>query len=188
MLPAMSLSKAFDLSLVSRQASHVAKRRVYNFTAASQGSIMGKTFAPNTMGTSIATLAGVFARWRIVKAIFTYLPFQSGSTTPGQVQFGVSDDVGGEGGTSPVPTNAYEVMNLRCATSTCAGESAEFEWKPLDPNKWYYTFGTGTASDQRFVVPGTLYVIYTAGSGTAAAIIDARFTIEFAGDAGDGSQ
>jgi len=141
--------------------------------------------APQTMGTSIATLAGIYLRWRIVKAIFTYVPVV-GQNAVGMIHMGVADDNGAEGGSTPVPINAYEVANLRCAVISSVTESAEFEWKPLDPDRWFYSYGTGTSSDQRWVVPGTFYVQNDGQSSTL--IVHARFHLEFSGEAGDGSQ
>jgi len=134
------------------------------------------------MGQRAAAMAGNFSRYRIIKAIFKHVP-QQGSNAPGRVYMGVNDDNGGEGGSSTVPQDYLQIAELRTSTNISLGGEGEFQWKPIDPEKWYYTYTT-TGNDGRQSVPGTFYAI-TDGFGNSGAFnsrIEALMTVEFAGD------
>jgi len=148
-------------------------------------SVNSRVLAPTQMGSAVGVLAGLFSRFRIIKAIFTYVPFQS--TQPGQITMGVADDNATEGGSSPVPINALEVLDLRSSTQVPIGEGGELVWTPLDPEKKYYTytipFNTTTGADQRDSIPGTFYLF--SDGATINVQITLRVIIEFSGQIAD---
>jgi hypothetical protein len=182
MLGNLSLSKQFEIKAANRQPSCFIRIKHAGFYTANVV-LNGTILQPLTMGARAGVLAGVFTKYRIIKAIFKHVP-QSGSAAPGRVYMGVADEVGGEGGSSPIPQDYLGITALRCSTNVSLGGEGEFEWKPIDPNKWYYVFTAGTTNDQRFTVPGSFYAVTDGfgNSGTFNSRIEAYFTLEFAGD------
>lgn len=182
MLANLSLSKQFELKCATRQPSCVIRIKHAGFFTANV--VLGNQFlVPSAMGARAGVLQGVFTKYRIIKAIFKHVP-QQGSAFPGRVYMGVADEVGGEGGSSPIPLDYLGISALRCSTNASLGGEGEFEWKPIDPDKWYYVYTAGSTNDQRFSVPGTFYAVTDAfgNSGSFNSRIEAYFTLEFAGD------
>jgi len=181
MLGNLSLSKQFELKCATSIPTCVIRIKHAGFFSFGV-TLNNQTLQPNTMGARAATLAGAYARYRIIKAIFKQVP-TLGYGAQGRVYMGVSDDNGGEGGTSVVPADYLQISALRCSTNVSLGGEGEFEWKPVDPDKWYYTYTT-TGNDGRQTVPGTFYCISDGfgQSGTFSGRIEAFFTLEFAGD------
>jgi hypothetical protein len=137
-----------------------------------------QVFSPAALGDRIFKVASIFARWRIVKLIIVSGPV----STTGAFSFGVVDDNSSEGGSAPLPTTVNEVVELRCSKFPLSSVNPnEIEWKPVDPQKWYYTSpGGGTGSDNRFVYPSTL--AYAATSAPSAAVsFGVYYTTEFEG-------
>jgi len=136
------------------------------------------------LGTPATNLANAYARYRIVRLMFRATPSfasLSGTGSGAAVPFviGCLDDWSGEGSTN-APTTVNGVLSLRSSVLVGGTDTKEFEWKPLDVSKWYYTYEG--AGDQRFVVPVSLYVAEAAAvTGQSASNIEVHFTIEFAG-------
>jgi len=183
MLGNLSMSKQFEIKAATRAPSCVIRIKHAGFFTANV--VLGNQFlVPSTMGQRAGILQGAFTKYRIVKAIFKHVP-QQGSAIPGRVYMGVADEVGGEGGSSPVPLDYLGITSLRCSTNVSLGGEGEFEWKPLDPSKWYSVYTSSSSSaDQRFSVPATFYAVTDAfgNSGSFNSRIEAYFTLEFAGD------
>jgi len=181
MLGNLSLSKQFELKNATTIPSCVIRIKHAGFFTSNV--VLGsQVLSPQTMGQRAAVLAGAFARYRIIKAIFKHVP-QNGSNTAGRVYMGCADDNGGEGGTSVTPADYLQIAALRTSTNISLGGEGEFEWKPLDPSKWYYTYTT-TGNDGRQTVPATFYAFSDAfgNSGAFNSRIEAYFTLEFSGD------
>lgn len=177
----LSLSKQFELRM-SNTVPSMTFRAKYAAFSTSNVVLNSIVLQPSTMGQPTAVLAGNFSRYRIIKAIFKHVP-QNGSNAAGRVYMGVADDNGGEGGSSVVPQDYLQITELRTSTNISLGGEGEFQWKPLDPNKWYYTYTT-TGNDGRQSVPATFYSV-TDGFGNSGAFntrIEAFFTLEFAGN------
>jgi len=181
MLGQLSLSKQFEIKC-SQSIPSCIRRIKYGSFAAPNLTAAAINLYPGNMGTAAATLAGIYSRYRVIKAIFKQVP-TSGSTTIGRVYMGVVDDTGGEGGSSVIPASMNDITALRCSTNAGLGEDGEFQWKPLDPDRWYYVY-TANTYDQRFSVPGTFYSKTEpfGQTGTFSTTIEGYFTLEFAGD------
>jgi len=181
MLGNLSLSKQFELKSATRVSSYVGRFKHAGFFSASV--VLGaQVLVPSTMGQRAGVMSGVFTRYRIIKAIFKHVP-QQGSNAVGRLYMGVADEVGGEGGSSPVPTDYLGITSLRTSTNISLGGEGEFEWKPIDSDRWYYVFTT-SGNEQRLSVPGTFYALCDGfgNSGSFNSRIEALFVVEFAGD------
>ena len=175
-------TKLFDNKLSQRRPVTVVNVKDFAWIAGSNNQVSSRPLQPSQMGGYIATMSGLYVRYRIIKCIFTYIS-QTPSTT-GLITFGVSDDNGAEGGSSPQPTNAFEVLNLRTSSQTPTTQSGEVVWTPLDPEKLYYTYtASGSGADQRDTIPGTFYMF--PDTPTGAWNFHMRVTIEFSGQSGD---
>jgi len=174
-------SKLFDQKLSMRRPTFTTSMKDYSWLVVGVQNINSRGIQPNQMGTAIGIMAGLFSRFRIIKAIFTYVPYSG--TTPGFITMGVADDNGAEGGSTPQPVNATEVLDCRSSTQIQVGNGGELVWTPLDPEKKYYTYTTGSSGDQRDSIPGTFYVF--ADANTVNLQITLRVTIEFSGQVSD---
>jgi len=116
----------------------------------------------------------IFARYKIVKLIIQVRPLL-GQTT--NTVFGILDDVINSAAT--LPTTFNDVYQLRCSAIISPGQTVPtiFEWKPVDPDKWYYTEGD-IGGDNRFTVPAGLVAF--SSSGTVLPV-EFHYTIEFEG-------
>jgi hypothetical protein len=183
-IPPMALTEAFQRQLANHDPKVVIKTQILEF-AQTSGSVVSIPLIPANLGARIQQLTGCFSRWRVVKAIAVYKgPYAT--TTNGTVHIGWSDDYGGEGGAGVVPTTASDISTLRCAGDTVAFKDLEVLWKPIDPEKWFYVFGTATGlgqTDYRLVCPATLWTIRNFPSYSGPTFIDVRLliTVEFAG-------
>jgi len=115
MLGNLSLSKQFEMKCATSIPTCVIRIKHAGFFSFGV-TLNNQTLQPNTMGSRAATLAGAFARYRIIKAIFKQVP-TLGYGAQGRVYMGVSDDNGGEGGTSVVPADYLQITALRCSTN-----------------------------------------------------------------------
>jgi hypothetical protein len=148
-------------------------------TTTALGTLIGAAvLSPSAFGNRVAVASGIFARWRIVKLIIK-TPSDP-AATPLYTAIGVSDDDGAEGGSVPAPTTAQEIVELRCSIANFSQVNpSEFVWTPVDKSRWYYTQQGGSSADNRFVIPGTLFV----SSSTAGFVVNCLvyYTIEFEG-------
>jgi hypothetical protein len=160
---ALSQTEAFERSLV-RSSDAVALRGKLLFTGAA-GTTPSVLFTLNgsSLGTRCAALAGIFSRYR-----FKYLRVRflaATNVSGGAVAIGVLDDASGSEGQPP--TTISNVLELRASGTTLTGQTVPtiFEWKPADPNLWYYTsVAPASGSDIRLINSGTLYADATVTS------------------------
>jgi hypothetical protein len=132
---------------------------------------------PTFFGDRVTRHATLYSRWRILKVII-----QNGPAVGGLIALGVVDDYTSEGGAAPSPSTISEVVQLRCSRANISTVNpSEFDWKPLDRDKLYYTQnGAATApSDLRLTTPGTFAVGATAAITSLSIVV--YYTIEFEG-------
>jgi len=142
------------------------------------GTIGTALLFPASFGDRVAKLSALFSRWRIVKLIVKNAPVSGTAGFP--AAYGLIDDDSTEGGSAPLPTTQAEIVELRCSntllSTTMPGELA---WKPVDPQKWYYTQAGGASSDPRLYAPASIAVAAITGSTSVSFVY--YFTIEMEG-------
>jgi hypothetical protein len=123
----------------------------------------------------MATANTIFSRFRIVKLLFRAMA--SSAVTAPDVLIGVQDDAFDA---ADNPTTTQDVLQLRCSAILYANQTVpvEFEWKPIEPTKWYYT-SAEISGDLRFTNPATLWLGATGSGGVVN--IEMHYTLEFEG-------
>lgn len=130
------------------------------------------TIDPTVIGNRVSAVAGIFTRWRIRRLRVKYVP-QVGSTTAGAMAMGFLDDVGTSAEGTGV-ANYSETINLRQSNSSAIWQVSTINYRPQDPDKWYYT--TGDGSDPRFEIP---CCIVSYGSGLSNSTTYGNFVIQY---------
>jgi len=175
-------SESFNLGLArSDDALCLRGKYVTSFTTSATANTATLVFNiyPNNLGTRATQLATTFSRYRVKSLNFKFIS-QITSSGIGSVSLGLVDDAAGEG---EQPTDLNQVSELRCSASNFTAQTipTEFQWRPLDPFKWYYLTGGVTNSDIRLVNPSSLYVASTEAGQSVVMEVD--YVIVFKGAA-----
>jgi len=169
--PMLSLMQASEVQLATRKDNfvHRGKSLLTQVLAAGINTVF---MGPSFFGSRTAQVATIFTRWRVIKIILRIPPVVNG------VIMGILDDSASS--ILDLPTTASDVLQLRCSTLATAGNTSntEFEWKPIDEQKWYYTDAETAGGDNRFITPGT-FVLW--GFGVATILVEVHYTLEFEG-------
>jgi hypothetical protein len=180
----LSQSENFDRQLATRSDMITVKDRTLTFlvsgtTGAGTASAVGLLPALSvSFGSRLASIAANYSRYRIVKMIIRYVP-ACGTTTSGRVALGILDDASGDVGT--VPATVPSISALRCSRLIQPFKDTEFEYKPVDPMKWYYLVDIA-GQDQRFVIQATFLSCGDLfASTTTAGSVELLYTVQFDG-------
>jgi len=108
-----------------------------------------------------------------------------GSTSGGMLTYGVQDDIS-VGGSTTLPSNRDQVLNLRRSTENAFWRNSALSWRPLDFSKWYYVQGGSISGGDRLTVPCSLCFITTLDTtgepeASLCGFMDVSYVIEFAG-------
>jgi len=134
---------------------------------------------PSTLSNRIVQVSDAFARYR-----FKYMKVQykshCSSTTQGAIAIGLVDDADNSDVSGNVNTFTA-VTNLRTNMDGSLWKNMTMIWKPVDPDKWYYTDSAG--EDIRFVQPATLVALFDVARTDNLLLGDIRvqYLIEFEG-------
>jgi hypothetical protein len=116
------------------------------------------------LGQRAAAFGSLYSRYRIRSIQFTYIPVV-GTSVNGAIALGVIDDQVDADNATTI-SNYLPVTQLRTSLNTQVYQKAMMTYRPVDPNKWYYTDRVNTAANvDRF---GTQ--ISLAGQASAAAL------------------
>jgi hypothetical protein len=103
----------------------------------------------SVFGSRVFGILRYFQRWKIIKLqVKIFIP-----TAGFSAYVGVGDDPSAVG-----PSNPEDVLELRCsrAITQSGADSNEFQWNPVDPDKWYYTADEGATGDVRLTAPAQI--------------------------------
>jgi hypothetical protein len=152
----------------------IAGKCIITTGAAGGAGVLETPFTPSAFGVKLPALAAFYTRWRIL-SLNMYFSYPT-STVVGAI--GVIDD---DNIDSINPTTLQGVYELRCSmfVNPLTGSTVPLMWKPLDPDRWYYTSTQSSVNDIRDIVPGTL-ALYVSTSG-GPFLVEAFYTIELSG-------
>jgi len=170
---AMTQSEAFERQVV-RSSDATALRGKLLFTGATATTATALfTLNASSLGTRCAAMAGIFTRYRFKYVRVKFLATGSSGFSAFSTALGVYDDAStGEG---QPPTTLSNVAELRASGTVLGGQTIPtfFEWKPADPNLWYYCSPSPAAgSDLRLIDSGVLYAIASTAASPLAVEID----------------
>jgi hypothetical protein len=145
----------------------------------------GATNLVPTQFQPLSGIAGNYTKFRWLKMLFRVFPPTSsttGAVLGNNYAIGVEDDFSGEGGSVPNPSGVRSVMQLRCSTMFGEGITVpiEFQWAPLDKDRWFYIEAGGSSSDGRFNIPATL-IVASSVTQTVNFCVEIHYTVEMSG-------
>lgn len=166
----MTPTEAFNANLSQHSDSSVVRGKL-SFTlptTATPGLLINLYPNGPDFGQRVEAYQNIFTRYRFKSLKFKFL-------SPVSSAVGVQDDVTISG---LAPTTTTGIAELRCSGTSLGGQTipTEFEWKPLDPKRWFYT--QTTASEPRTSYTGIVYV----GSGSASTVsVEIDYVLVFSG-------
>lgn len=142
--------------------------------SASGAGVAALSIAVSNLGARVGTIGLTYNRWRVVKLHF-FFQLGSGVAGTGFEAYAVADDsnLGDD-----LPTSLAGVYESRTSCVSLTTGSSTLEWKPVDPDKWYYTEAESSGSDDRLIIPCTLLGYSTVMTST---ILECFYTLEFSG-------
>jgi len=166
---------AFEAKL-AKQSDAFCLSGKYIFTSTTSATpnlaVLSLALTPNNLGSRASAVGASFARFRLKECVKWFAG--TTSTAGGVVTLGFVDDFSGE---SDQPSSVEDCNELRCSSTDFLSTTVptEFYYKPVDPQKWYYTRTGISGSDERLVYPAALYAASTAASVSYTVQIDYRF-------------
>jgi len=171
----LSLVQASEMQLATRKDRFTSRGKTTLAFSLAAG-IINTVLAPSVLGSRMVAASLIFSRYRFVKLLFrVFIPV--GGTS--NLIVGLLDDSANS--ISDLPTTFNDVAQLRCSTIVYGGVTVptEFEWKPIDPLRWYYVDAESSGgADTRFVNPCTLCQFI---AGATSVLYEIHYTIEFEG-------
>jgi hypothetical protein len=116
-----------------------------------------------SFGQRVATILSCFQRWKIMKLIVKPLLANSSIVS----SYALTDDPLLGTGTTGNFQNA--IVSVRCSRTYDPGvgsESADLQWNPVDPSKWYYVTPEEGSGDIRLIAPNSFMVQSGSTAGT----------------------
>jgi len=171
----LSLVQASEIQLATRKDRFISRGKTTISFPTPFGGIVNTPISPSNLGSRMVAASLIFSRYRFVKLLFRIV----NQSVSSNLIVGLLDDASTSLG--DLPTTFNDVAQLRCSTLVYFGLTVptEFEWKPIDPLKWYYVDSESTGSaDPRFTTPLTLCQFSSASSPL---LYEVHYTIEFEG-------
>jgi len=173
----LSLVQASEVQLASREDRYMCRGKslILQSFGAPLSNLLLSPATGAVYGSRMTSINSVYSRYRLIKLLFRFCaPFVSSGQN---LYIGVQDDSGTD---SDNPTTQADIIQLRCSTVMygTVTQPTEFEWKPIDKEKWYYT-SSEIGGDPRFLIPAVLW--FSTGVASSTLTGEIHYTIEFAG-------
>jgi hypothetical protein len=163
---ALSLSEAEEMALAKRKDQTILRgKQIYNL--ALSGGYGSAQLAPSTFGLRVGTILTAYERWKILKLVVRPLNDISAGLTSEVVA--INDD----GDLSGTALTQSQLLEYRCSRvlGTSGTDTNEFQWNPIDIDKWYYTSIESSGGDIRLVAPCVLIANATPTSLTSSPFV-----------------
>jgi len=118
-------------------------------------------------------LSDTFARWKVNKLDFKFVPIQ-GMTTPGTAGMAILEDTD-----SASPSTTPQAMNCRCATLGTVREPLWLKYRPKHSN-WLWTRDAVAYTQDRLEMPGD-FIFWSENTSSAfvPGIVELKYSVEF---------
>ena len=148
----MTPTEAFNANLSQQSDSIVVRGKLFyrQSTTTTPSNLLSLYPDSQEFGSRIEAFQNIYSRFRLKSLKVKFMSGLNESTA-----LGILDD--GAPITGQVPTTYSAVAEMRCSGSKLFQVTVpvEFEWKPLDPKKWYYTqLVAGEPRCQALVISG----------------------------------
>jgi len=175
--PMLSLVQSSEIQLAAR-SDRISLRGKSLFLFPATVALNFEPLLPSSLlvfNSRVNAINGVYSRYRIVKLLFRIL--STIPVTTNTLIVGIQDD---SGFANDNPTTQADILQLRCSSIVYPTQTipTEFEFKPFDIQKWYYTTPESNTSDSRFTTQASIYISLGAN---ASVPIEMHYTLEFEG-------
>jgi hypothetical protein len=167
--------QSFEMSLAQHTDSTPIRGKFVGTVATTSTPSVAFLILPANLGARVASISSDYLRYRIKWFRIRFLGTSVGTSSGGFTSMGVLDDVGYSG---EPPTTGSGVSELRCSATVFTNQTdpTVFEYRPVDPKKWYYCIAS--SGNDRFDAVGTVYAVSSAATSVS---YEVDYCVVFAG-------